>query len=423
MSIAQLIIVPISIVSFLLLLSFIVFFHEFGHFSVARMLGVRVDTFSIGFGKPLLKWMDRKGTEWRISMIPLGGYVKFFGDLNAASQPDPTLQDDSLDDEAAQKPVTTQFPTGDAQALAAGMTEEERSVCFHFKPVWARAMVVAAGPLANFVLAIAIFASLMMFFGRAVVAPVIGNVTPDSAAAAAGLLAGDRIVEVNNKQINDFYDVRSIVQLATGDSLTIKVDRDGELVSVVAVPRREEIEDAFGNKVKMGLLGISSNGEVEFKKFGPLEAVGASVKEVVRIISTTFRFIGRLVQGKESAEQLGGPVKMAKYAGQAASLGFGDRISDEASFGDRLRISLVNWINLAAFISVSIGFLNLLPIPVLDGGHLVYYGYEAVAGRPVGPRVQMIGYQIGLLLLVSFMVFVTWNDISGLLASTFSSKG
>lgn len=425
MSLAALFIVPVSVVSFLILLSFIVFFHEYGHFSIARLLGVRVDTFSIGFGKPLLQWIDRKGTQWRIARIPLGGYVKFFGDLNPASQPDPSLANDSDEEQPAsgERAVRTEFPTGPQDALAQQLTPEERAQCFHFKPVWARAMVVAAGPIANFILAIAIFAGLLMVLGRGVLDPVVGEVDENSAAAEAGLLAGDRIVQINNRSIDDWRDLAGIIQLSTGETLALTVERDGGTVELTAVPRRQERQDSFGNTVKVGILGVRSTGDIDFRTYGPLQAVATASGEVVDIIRTTIHFLGRLITGKESADQLGGPVKMAKYAGQAASSGFGDRVSDEATFGDRLRISLINWINLAAFISVSIGFLNLLPIPVLDGGHLMYYAYEAVVGRPVGVRVQTMGYQVGLLMLISFMVFVTWNDVTGLLASTFSANG
>ncbi len=423
MSIDQFIIVPVSIVSFLVLLGFIVFFHEYGHFSVARMLGIRVDTFSIGFGKPLFNWMDKKGTEWRIARWPLGGYVKFFGDLNAASQADPSLSDDRSEGAEGKSGVRTEFPTGENAALASSMSEEDRKVCFHFKPVWARAMVVAAGPFANFLLSIVIFASLLLIFGRAYIAPTVGQVIEDSAAAEAGFIPGDRILSINGKEIKDFQDISSVVQLGTGEQLSILVDRGGKSVTLTAIPRREESEDAFGNKVSMGRLGIGAGDSVEFSSVGPIEAIASGADQVFGVITTTVRFIGRLVRGKESFEQLGGPIKMAKFSGQAATIGFSDKIRDDVSFGDRLTLSLRYWITLTAFISVSIGFLNLLPIPVLDGGHLMYYGYEAVAGKPVGQRVQMAGYQIGLLILMSFMIFVTWNDITGLLSSTFTSNG
>ncbi|MEL6790026.1 MAG: RIP metalloprotease [Pseudomonadota bacterium] len=424
MPLEQLLIVPISVIAFGILLMFIVFFHEYGHFSVARLLGVRVDVFSIGFGKPLARWVDRKGTEWRIAMIPLGGYVKFFGDANAASMPDRQLSEPEPSEEKnAARPGTTQFPSP-TEALAAGMTAEERKVCFHFKPVWARAMVVAAGPMANFLLAIVIFAGLLMVFGRYVAPPVAGEIREGSAAQAAGFQVDDRILEINGRRISRFREVQGLVQLGTGDEMTVVVDRGGEQVTLSVTPRREEIVDAFGNKESVGMLGfIGYPGAVEFRKYGPLASVGEGAKEVWRIITTTVRFLGRLIQGKESTKLLGGPVKMAKYAGQAASSGFSDDRPAEISFVDRLKISLTNFINLAAFISVSIGFLNLLPIPVLDGGHLVYYAFEAATGKPLDARIQAAGFQIGLVILFSFMIFVTWNDISGLVASVLTTRG
>ena len=423
MPLEQLLIFPVSIVAFAILLMFIVFFHEFGHFSMARLLGVKVDIFSIGFGKPLASWIDRKGTEWRIAMIPLGGYVKFFGDANAASMPDKHLEGEPGAGTAAKNaPGTTQFPTARGDEYAA-MSAEDRKVCFHFKPVWARALVVLAGPMANFILAIVIFAGLLMVFGRTITPPVAGVITPGSAAELAGFQVDDRIVEINGRKISRFRDVQGLVQLSTGDQMTVIVERGGQRVTLTPTPTREEITDAFGNKEAIGMLGFGSKqGVYEFKRYGPLAAVGEGGKEVWRIITTTVRFLGRLFQGKESTKLLGGPVKMAKYAGQAASSGFADGGQNEVAFVDRLKISLTNFINLSAFISVSIGFLNLLPIPVLDGGHLVYYAFEAIAGKPLDPRIQAAGFQIGLVILFSFMIFVTWNDVSGLVSSMLSAQ-
>lgn len=427
MTLDQLIIVPISIIAFLVLLTFIVFFHEFGHFSIARLLGVKVDTFSIGFGKPLLRWVDRKGTEWRIASLPFGGYVKFFGDLNAASQPDPQQigeEDQEQAEEEAPKPVTTQFPTADKAALAGRLSEEERKVCFHFKPVWVRAAVVAAGPMANFILAIAIFAGLFMTFGKSTTLPIVGRVEVGTAAEEAGIQVGDRILSIDGRKVNYFQDIGPIIQLSSGEEIPITVERAGEEVTLTATPRRTERDDGLGNKQKTGFLGVGSQrGTGTFKRLSFVEAVPEATKRVASIIGSTLRFFRRLLVGKEAVDQLGGPVKMAKFAGQAATLGFSDLVPENIPFWERFRISLGTFINLAAVISVSIGFLNLLPIPVLDGGHLVYYGYEAVVGRPMGARIQAIGYQIGLVVLLSFMVFVTWNDVSGLLVSIFSSNG
>lgn len=407
--IETLLILPISIFAFIILLMIIVFFHEYGHFSVARLLGVKVDVFSIGFGKPILRWTDRKGTEWRISWLPLGGYVKFFGDLNAASQ---------APAEAAQKPVTTQFPgPRDAEEAATGMTAEERKVCFHFKPVWRRAAIVAAGPIANFVLAVAIFTVLFMTFGRVVYEPMVSDVVGDTPAALAGVEPGDRIVSVNGRKVQTFNDVRDSVIVSGGTELMFELDRDGQILFLNVTPRRVFSEDRYGNAIETWQLGIRGPN-ADFKQFGPIEALAAGFGELKRILTLTVQYLGRIILGQENANQLGGPIKMAQYAGQSVISGFDDSSYQEPpGFWFKLRSSLVDFIFLAAVVSVSIGFLNLLPIPVLDGGHLMYYAYEAVAGKPLGAGLQAIGFRVGIVLLASLMIFVTWNDINNLISS------
>lgn len=413
----SLLILPVAIFAFIVLLTIIVFFHEYGHFSVARMLGVRVDVFSIGFGKPLWRWIDRKGTEWRIASWPLGGYVKFFGDLNAASQARPDVAEDRKDDP---HPVTTQFPRpGHEDDIGRRMTAEERAVCFHFKPLWARAAIVAAGPIANFVLAVAIFAGLFMTLGRTTLDPVVGAVSPESAAAEAGFEAGDRLVSVDGRMITKFNELYDLVLLSGGQTMRFAVEREGESVEITVTPRRVESEDRYGNPIERWMLGIAPDvNAYSFTRYGPLGALREGVRELGRILSVTVRYISKIVTGKEDARQLGGPIKIAQYAGQSAMSGF-----DESGYSERpglltmLKVSLVDFISLAAVISVSIGFLNLLPIPVLDGGHLLYYAYEAIAGRPLGARAQAIGFHLGLVLLASLMIFVTWNDINNLLSS------
>ena len=404
-------VLPIAIVAFVILLTIIVFFHEYGHFSAARLLGVRVDVFSIGFGKTIAEWVDRKGTKWRISMLPFGGYVRFFGDGSAASNPGADVEDSA-------KPATTQFPRpGQEDEVGRGMTAEERAVCYHFKPVWARAIIVAAGPMANFVLATVIFWGILMSFGAYVAEPTIGEVVAESAAEEAGFEVGDRILTVDGRKVVRFNDLTMITRLSAGEELRFTVERDGEVIDVLATPRRQEIEDAFGNKADAGVLGLRGDAKaISYVKYGPVEALGEAVGEVWDVISGTVRFLSRLIVGKEDSRQLGGPIKMAQYAGQSAMSGFAIDGESEPSLMDRLKYSLVNFINLAAIVSVSIGFLNLLPIPVLDGGHLLFYAYEAVVGQPLGIRAQTIGFQVGIVLLASFMIFVTWNDISNLLS-------
>jgi regulator of sigma E protease len=413
-SLQSLLILPISILAFLALLSVIVFIHEFGHFSVARLIGVRVEVFSIGFGKPLWRWTDRHGTEWRIAAIPLGGYVKFFGDLNAASQKRPEAE------RSEDHPVTTQFPRpGHEDDVAAGMTAEERAVCFHFKPVWARAAVVAAGPIANFILAIAIFTALFMALGRPYWEPVIGEVTPQSAAAEAGLQPGDRVVAINGLTLETFNRLRQIVLISGGGELRFEIERDGEVFEIGVAPRRVEDEDHYGNIVEIWQVGIGPDPNAyRFETYGFVGAFRESVLELGRFLNVTVRFIGQVITGKEDVRQLGGPIKIAQYAGQSAVSGFDQSAySEPPSFWTMLKVSLVDFVSLAAAISISIGFLNLLPVPVLDGGHLLYYAYEAIAGQPLGARAQAIGFRVGIVLLASLMIFVTWNDINNLLSS------
>jgi regulator of sigma E protease len=414
MELQSLLIFPITIAAFLALLTIIVFIHEYGHFSIARLLGVRVDVFSIGFGKPILQWVDRKGTQWRIAALPLGGYVKFFGDLNAASQASPEVA------EKAGGPATTQFPRpGDTEEIAQGMTAEERAVCFHFKPVWARAAIVAAGPVANFILAVAIFASLFAAFGRQYAEPVVGSVLEVSAAQEAGVLPGDRIVAVNGRSIDKFRQIQDAVMLSSGEPMGFRVLRGGAEVELTIVPTRAETEDRYGNPIEVWRLGIGGDPNAYgFEKYGFVGAIREGVKELWRVLSVTTRFLGKIITGKEDAKQLGGPIKMAQYAGQSVMSGFDQAgNSENPSFGTMLRASIVDFISLAAFVSVSIGFLNILPVPVLDGGHLLYYAYEAIAGRPLGARAQAVGFRVGIVLLASLMIFVTWNDINNLISS------
>ncbi len=361
---------------FLFVLTIVVFFHELGHFLVARWCGIKILVFSVGFGPELLGFTDRHGTRWKIAAIPLGGYVKFFGDENAASVPNPN-------------------------ALAA-MTPEERSVSFFHQPVAARSAVVAAGPIANFILAIVIFTTIFMTYGKQETAARVDDVVPNSAAAAAGFKPGDLVVNIAGKPIESFNDMKEIVSLSAGEPLDITVERNGTLVKLRATPALTEEKDIFGNVHKIGVLGLRQSiapTDIKTRKFGLLEAMQQAVKQCWTVVDQTFTYLGKLAVGRASPDQLGGPLRIAQMSGQMATLGFA---------------TLMNW---AGFISVSIGLLNLFPIPLLDGGHLMFYGIEAARGRPLSERAQEVGFRIGLAIVVMLMIFATWNDISHFMAS------
>jgi regulator of sigma E protease len=358
------------VVPFLFVLTIVVFFHELGHFLVARWNGVRVLVFSIGFGRELIGFNDRHGTRWKLSAIPLGGYVKFFGDENAASVPD--------------------------QAAAAAMNEAERRESFVHQPVGPRAAIVVAGPLANFVLAIAIFAALFMVFGKQSTAARVESIQADSAAAAAGFQPGDLVLSIDGRNIDSFAEMQRIVSTSAGETLTIEVDRGGKRVTLKAVPALKEVKDNFGNVHRMGVLGISRSiapSEMKSEPVNPFTAVWLGVKETWTIIETTLSYVGRIVVGRDNADQLGGPIMIAQVSGQVATLG------------------LAAIMHFVAVLSVSIGLLNLFPVPLLDGGHLLFYGVEFLRGRPLSERAQEIGFRIGFALVAALMVFATKNDI------------
>jgi regulator of sigma E protease len=358
------------IVPFLFVLTIVVFFHELGHFLVARGCGVRVQVFSIGFGRELFGFTDRKGTRWKIAAIPLGGYVKFLGDENAASVPD--------------------------RHAFARMSEDERGQTFFCKPVAHRAAVVAAGPIANFLLAVAIFAGVAMFYGRQEIAPRVDEVVPDSAAAAAGFKPGDLVVSINGTPIESFSDMQRIVSASAGRNLVFGIDRKGAKIDLNATPRLTEEKGVFGGSRQIGILGVkrsSAPGDVKVRRVSPAAALELGAQETWGIIDGTFTYLGRWITGHESANQIGGPVGIALMSGEAARLGFD---------------VLMRW---AAAISVSIGLLNLFPIPLLDGGHLLFYGVEAVRGRPLSDRAQEVGFRIGFAIVLMLMIFATYNDI------------
>ena len=361
------------IVPFLFVLTIVVFFHELGHFYAARRCGVRVEVFSVGFGRALASWHDKHGTEWKIGWLPLGGYVKFFGDENEASAPD-------------------------AEKLKE-LPDDARCDTLFFKPLWQRAIVVAAGPVANFILAIIIFASLYTLLGQRITDPVIGTVVEESAAARAGMQTGDLITGINGDEITTFTQVRRLVTVSAGVPLQFTLERGGVVETVTATPDRVLEVDRFGNEYHVGRLGVSVNADenaIRHVRYNPITALWMGVEESYFIIEQTFVVLGRIIMGRESAESLGGPIRIAQLSGQTATLGF------------------VALINLTAVLSVSIGLINLFPIPMLDGGHLAFYAYEAVFGKPMSERAQEIGMRIGLSMVMMLFLFVTWNDLSRL---------
>jgi regulator of sigma E protease len=364
------------VVPFLFVLTIVVFFHELGHFMMARWCGIKVVVFSIGFGPEIAGFYDRYGTRWKISAIPLGGYVKFFGDDNAASTPD--------------------------HAAAAAMSEAEKKDSFIFQPIRSRAAVVAAGPIANFILAITIFAVIFMTIGKQSTTARVDTVQPGSAAQTAGFKPGDLVLAINGEKIESFSDMQRIVSISAGEPLTIEVDRGGVQVALKAVPQLKELKDNFGNVHRLGVLGISRSmapGDIKTEKAGPVRAVVMGAQETWFVVDRTMAYITGVFVGREAADQLGGPIRIAQVSGQVATAGFG------ALF------------HLTAVLSISIGLLNLFPIPLLDGGHLLFYAIEAIRGRPLSERAQELGFRIGLAIVVMLMIFATFNDILHLATS------
>ena len=358
------------IVPFLFVLTIVVFFHELGHFLVARWAGVKVLTFSVGFGPELVGFNDRHGTRWKLSAIPLGGYVRFLGDDSEASTP--------------------------SSAALATMTAEEREGSFHHKNVGRRSAIVAAGPVANFILAIFIFAGLFTFLGKPSTTARVDGVQAGSAAEAAGFKQGDIVTAINGSGIDSFSDMQRIVGTSAGEKLTFTVKRGDSVIDLRGTPELKEIKDRFGNEHRIGVLGIArttSPGDVTTERVNPAEALWLGVKETWFVVDRTLAYIGGIFTGREAADQLGGPLRIAQISGQVATIGLGALI------------------HLAAVLSVSIGLLNLFPVPLLDGGHLLFYAVEAVRGRPMSERAQEMGFRIGLGLVLMLMVFATYNDI------------
>jgi len=472
----------LTIFSFVFLISIVVVIHELGHYWAGRVCGVHAEAFSMGFGPTLFSWRDSRGTVWRVAALPLGGYVKFLGDAGAASEPD----------------------AGKLDQLRAQMGEAADR-CYHFKPIWQRAFITAAGPIANFILAIFIFASLVLTLGNRELQPVVGAVVPESAAAAAGIEVGDRFVSIDGRDVNTFNDIMRMVISGGSSELDVVIERDGSQVPLQIIAQRNTVEDEFGGSRRLPQLGVQAysdpiiggvvqdspahsagfesgdriiavdgvavrsfqqfsnridgpaerveveilrDGEtriirtdvgppseepgttspaftrlglvstglmVDYRRFNPIEAVGYGVQQTGAVVSTTVDYVGNIVTGRASPELLNGPLGIATAAGQVAQRS----IDGHDNAFNAARSLLINLINLAGVLSVGLGLVNLLPIPILDGGHLVYYGYEAVARRPLSMQAQALGFRVGLVFVLGLMLVATWNDLNYLLGQIF----
>ncbi len=351
---------------FVAVLGLLVFVHEFGHYGMARLFRIRVETFSVGFGQEILGVTDRHGTRWKLGWIPLGGYAKFAGDMNEASQPDPA---------------------------AAALPPEEREDLFQFRPLWQRAMVVAAGPLINFLFAILLFALFFMTWGHQFTPPVVGKVLEGSPAATAGLAPGDRFLRVDGMAVDRFEDVVRRVAISPGEPMLMVVERDARTLELTAVPEQVTETDRFGNLYVKGRLGIQS-GEAVVERRGPVSALVHAVDETIEITRLMGATLVQIITGRRSLDELGGPLKIAQVSGQSASLGIA---------------SLVGFV---ALISINLGFVNLLPIPALDGGHLLLYAIEGVRRRPLEPKLQEWAFMSGFVFILSLMLLLTMNDLA-----------
>lgn len=350
---------------FLVVLTVLVFVHELGHYTIARRNGVKIEVFSIGFGPELFGWWDRSGTRWKFSAIPLGGYVKMFGDADA----------------------TSGLPISRVDQL----TPAERDVSFHAKRLGQRAAIVAGGPLANFVFAILVLALLFMTYGQPFTPAEVGQVLPDSAAAAAGMRAGDTILSVDGNPVERFEDVQQVVRMHPNVPMTVDVLRDGAPLTLHVTPSLVEETDRLGRH-QIGQLGIRGGG-TKYVKRSPPQAVARAVSETWMLTTSTLDAMWQMVIGKRNTDELGGPLRIAQLSGEVAQGG------------------IVPLLWFMAVLSVNLGLINLFPVPVLDGGHLLFYAAEAIRGKPLGQRAQEYGFRVGLALVLTLMVFATWNDL------------
>jgi len=362
----------IYIPAFLIVITVLVFIHEYGHYKVARLCGVKVDTFSIGFGRELFGWYDKFGCRWRISAIPFGGYVKFFGDAGVASNAESGLD---------------------------ALSEAEKKVSFHHKPLWQRAAVVFAGPAANYIFAIVALTAMYLFLGQAHTPPVASEVIEQSAAYEAGIQPGDRILSVDGDEIESFEQLRQHIVIGLDQPLLMSINRQGEIISLEVKPHIVEYKDADGNTQKIGQLGIRST-QREFKEHGPGSALVSAVDQTWFVTSATLKGAWQMVTGARDTKELSGPLGILKMSGDAAKR------------GQDFTQSALSLFNFMIFVSISLGLINLFPIPMLDGGHLLFYSLEAVLGRPVSEKFMEYGFRIGLTLVLMLMIFATWNDLN-----------
>ena len=362
------------IVPFLILILIVVFIHEYGHYWFAKRYGVGVTDFSIGFGKELIGWKDKSGTRWKICVIPLGGYVKFFGDRNVYSQ-------------------------SDHQEILDKYSKEEQDKLFTLKPLYQRALIVFGGPLANFLLAIVIFFSIYTFVGKDFTPAVINEVQKESPAMAGGLNDGDIILEIDGNKVKSIMEVSKFITMSTGDFIDFKVKRSYEELILKIRPNIVEGDDGLGNKINKRMVGIklgAYNNEINHVKLGPAQALYHAANEVYFVSVSSLKYIGGMIAGKADTSQLGGPIRIAKISGQVATFG------------------VLAFISMMAYISISLGLINLFPIPMLDGGHLMFYAFEKILGRPLTQKTQEGFFRIGMFLLLSLMFFTTFNDLKDL---------
>ena len=362
------------ILPFIILILVVVFIHEYGHYYFAKKYGVGVTDFSIGFGKEIFGWNDKSGTRWKICWIPLGGYVKFFGDRNVFSQ-------------------------SDQEEILKKYNEEERKKLFVLKPLYQRSLIVAAGPIANFILAIFIFLFIYMFSGKDFTPAVINEVQKDSPAQIAGLKKNDIILEIDNTKVKSILDVSKLITMSTSEYIDFMISRSDQEILFKIKPNIVDTEDNLGNKIKKKIIGIqlgAYNNEVNHVKLGPAKALFYSVNEVYFVTTSSLKYLMSILFGSGDSSQLGGPIRIAKVTGQVAEFG------------------ILPFLSMMAYISISLGLINLFPIPLLDGGHLMFYGFEKILGRPLSQKTQEGFFRIGMFLILSLMFFATFNDLKDL---------